>query len=201
METVYKQLRDDYSQKNDVLLKQTELAKLLGVSSATISRLENGTYKKTPTAEIIEAYSKFFGVTKDYLLGTVEESKELKQASALKSIGITEEVINTFSTLKRVCGNNAGGMALITEFFSHPEFVATIFSSMLSRLENKRFNEVNNYADKEIMRSFYLSQIEEYINGVIYPNISKQLDKNIRIQEANYEAIQRSYAEDCFRDR
>ena len=60
MDTVYKALQDDYSQKNNVMLKQSDLAKKLGISTATISRLENGTYKKVPSIEIVEAYSSFF---------------------------------------------------------------------------------------------------------------------------------------------
>ena len=51
METVYKALQDDYSQKNNVMLKQSDLAKKLGISTATISRLENGTYKKVATSK------------------------------------------------------------------------------------------------------------------------------------------------------
>ena len=52
-------------------ITQTELAKQCGVSSQCISSLEVG--RRSPTGSTIEALSKYFNVSTDYLLGRTDE--------------------------------------------------------------------------------------------------------------------------------
>lgn len=51
--------------------------------------------------------------------------------SALKSIGITEDVINTFKAIKNISDCNTNYSALVTEFFSHPEFIEVILCLLM----------------------------------------------------------------------
>ena len=45
----------------------------------------------------------------------------------------------------------------------------------------------------------YLDTIKEYVSRVVYPNMTKHLEKRLKEQEANYEVIQESLREDAFR--
>lgn len=56
-------------------ISQTQLGQEIGVSSKSISMIENGQNK--PTVQQIEALSKFFGVTTDYLLFGIESTKDI----------------------------------------------------------------------------------------------------------------------------
>ena len=60
-------LREDHD------LKQTDLAKLLKVSQAQYSRIENG--ENDITLDSLIRLAKFYGVSTDYLLGLTNEKK------------------------------------------------------------------------------------------------------------------------------
>jgi len=59
-----KRLRDLRQEKG---LRQSDVARHLEVSSATVTRWENG--KQQPDYLVLAKLAKFFGVTADYLLG------------------------------------------------------------------------------------------------------------------------------------
>lgn len=52
-------------------LKQSELAKKLGIGQSTIVGYEKGLHE--PTAEILSRYANFFNVSTDYLLGRTDD--------------------------------------------------------------------------------------------------------------------------------
>ena len=58
--------------RNEKGLSQRELAKVMNVSQGTYNNWENG--KTQPSIEQLIAFSAFFGVTVDYLIGNAEES-------------------------------------------------------------------------------------------------------------------------------
>jgi transcriptional regulator with XRE-family HTH domain len=66
-------------------ISQTQLAKEIGVSSKSISMIENG--QNNPTIQQVEALSKFFNVSADYLLFGIESSKDIEP--------IEQEILNT----------------------------------------------------------------------------------------------------------
>lgn len=53
-----------------------ELAKMTGTTHGTISRYENG--KRTPDVEFLKKLSIALNKSADYLLGLIEEEKDLK---------------------------------------------------------------------------------------------------------------------------
>lgn len=54
-------------------MKQKELAELVGITEATLSRYENG--KREPKSEIVSRIAKVLNVSTDYLLGRTSEQK------------------------------------------------------------------------------------------------------------------------------
>jgi len=68
-------------------VKQTELAHRIGVSKSYLSELENG--KKSPSLEIIEKYSKEFGIPSSSILFFSEQlagDRNVKATNARKFI-------------------------------------------------------------------------------------------------------------------
>lgn len=57
-------------------MNQTELGEILGVSQDAISKIEKGI--NNPTVQQIEALSKFFNVSSDYLLFGIESTKDIE---------------------------------------------------------------------------------------------------------------------------
>jgi transcriptional regulator with XRE-family HTH domain len=57
-------------------ISQTQLGQEIGVSSKSISMIENGQNK--PTVQQIEELSKFFDVTTDYLIFGIENTKDIE---------------------------------------------------------------------------------------------------------------------------
>ena len=58
-------------------INQTQLGEAIGVSSKSISMIENGQNK--PTVQQIEKLSKFFNVTSDYLLFGIENIEPIER--------------------------------------------------------------------------------------------------------------------------
>lgn len=63
---ILKALRQDHD------LNQTEMAKILNVSQRSVSHYESG--KIEPPYSILTAYSKYFHVSTDYLLGLSDKT-------------------------------------------------------------------------------------------------------------------------------
>jgi transcriptional regulator with XRE-family HTH domain len=57
-------------------INQTELGEAIGISSKSISMIENGQNK--PTVQQIEMLSKFFNVSADYILFGIENTKDIE---------------------------------------------------------------------------------------------------------------------------
>lgn len=60
-------------------LTQRELGDAVGIESASVSRIENGTYKNGPSDETVEALATVFGVTASYI-NYGHEGREAKPA-------------------------------------------------------------------------------------------------------------------------
>lgn len=56
-----------YRLRQELDIKQKDLAERVGITEATLSRYENG--KRTPSSEIAAKLAKSLGVSTDYLLG------------------------------------------------------------------------------------------------------------------------------------
>ena len=65
---IFKSLRQEKG------LTQKELAAKLGIGQSTVNGYEKG--NREPIPEIIKAYSKYFGVSADYLLGIEDDFSE-----------------------------------------------------------------------------------------------------------------------------
>ncbi len=65
-----------YSLRQELDIKQKELAEKVGITEATLSRYENG--KRTPGSDIAAKLAQALGVTADYLLGN-DESKTIPE--------------------------------------------------------------------------------------------------------------------------
>lgn len=79
-------------------ITQTELAKQCGVSSQCISSLEVG--RRSPTGSTIEALSKYFNVSTDYLLGRTDDFGQIINAEASPKITPLElDLIENFRKL------------------------------------------------------------------------------------------------------
>jgi transcriptional regulator with XRE-family HTH domain len=59
-------------------LSQTELAKLMGLTSSAMSAIEIG--KNNPTAEILIKLSDFFNVSTDYILKGIETERTISES-------------------------------------------------------------------------------------------------------------------------
>lgn len=75
-------------------ISQTELAEMTGINSNSISKIENG--QNNPTIQQIEALSKFFNVSTDYLIFGIESKKDIEP--------IEREILNTIRDDKTLYG-------------------------------------------------------------------------------------------------
>lgn len=94
--------------RKDRHLSQTELAKLMSLSSATISNYETG--RHDPSLETVVWLAEFFGVTTDYLLGRTSDSisaKTLEQEFAHgKTVGEIIDLLLSLSGENRELAEN-----------------------------------------------------------------------------------------------
>ena len=88
----YKELRLDKATVSEDF-PQTKLARILGITRQEISNIENG--KKMPSKKVVEAYHKYFKVSKEYLRGE-SDVKNYNYLEAGKSLGLSDKVIEEF---------------------------------------------------------------------------------------------------------
>ena len=105
-------------------LSQMELSKKIGISAAAIGHLELG--KHEPNGTTIIAYSRYFNVTTDYLLG-LEDGPASHGAAPIGDTYTAEEreIIKKYREL------NAPGIKLINQTFE------TLLTTSVQRTQNK----------------------------------------------------------------
>lgn len=70
-------------------LTQRELGDAVGIESASVSRIENGTYKNGPSDETVEALARVFGVTASYI-NYGHDGREAKPAAMVAPDAVEE---------------------------------------------------------------------------------------------------------------
>ncbi|TWB50057.1 DNA-binding XRE family transcriptional regulator [Rhizobium sp. ERR 922] len=79
-------------------LKQVELAEKLGISKSHLSEIESGT--KTPSLEIIERYSKNFGIPVSSIMFFAENIEDAEKGKKAKAY-IATKVINFLQLIEK----------------------------------------------------------------------------------------------------
>lgn len=163
--TIYAQLREEYNDKNILPMSQTQLAKKLGVSKATVSRYENGT--STPKASVMKKYCKIFNVSMEYLTNTPRTNKTFSN-EILQSYGITRDTFKTFKLMKERSTSIENLSSLANAFMGNQEETVSFFSQLFSYAISE-----NN----EITDTLMLSNLKNYLNHIVRP----QLQRSIKI--------------------
>lgn len=120
-------------------MKQKELAELVGVTEATLSRYENG--KREPKGEIVSRIAKALNVSTDYLL---DSDNNLNKESETSSLELSKkEMLDIEKEAKKMISNIKN--AKVVEFCGTPadeediEFLEMAYEKFLSdvRVYNK----------------------------------------------------------------
>lgn len=178
--TVFAELREKYNETHNQLMSQKKLGKMLGIGTATVSRIENDESK--PNESVLKKYCEIFNVTMEYLTGT-QATEEMKTASFLKSLGITDKA---YDTLKRICTistetNNLS--AVVNAFLSSEEHAIYFFQGILNYLQEESFNQQNGYSDNRIQHDILIRTFEDYINYIVKPQLQTAIKKNSKMKE------------------
>lgn len=173
--TIYAQLRENYNDTHSDFLSQSKLGKALGVTTSMVSKIENG--RVLPSNEIIDAYSKFFEVTPDYLTG-VTISEELKNSTAYAALGLSDKTVDTLRLIVDNPTNPINLVALLNAILGNGELTVGFLQSVFNLIEtnNKEKNE-NNYESFDLLKDIELSRIKNYFYNTVAPQIRKPLAK------------------------
>lgn len=90
MEVWHKRIKE-LRENTDVTLK--DMAKIIGVSEATVQRYESGKIHELPY-KVIEAYAEKFNVTPSYIMGWTNSPNQLSIFDFSKDLQITRDSIN-----------------------------------------------------------------------------------------------------------
>ena len=175
--TIYAQLRENYNDTHSDFLSQSKLGEVLGVTKSMVSKIENGQVR--PSNEIIDAYSKFFEVTPEYLTG-ITISEELKNSTAYTALGLSDKTVETLRLMVDYPTNPINLIALLNAILGNGELTLGFLQSVFSLIETKDDSD-------DTFNVLVLSQIRNYFYNTVAPQIKKPLaecktiDKDISV--------------------
>ncbi len=164
-------------------MTQADVAKALNYTDRTISAIETGVRK--PTIEQLNAYSKYFNVSLDYLTGRTR----IHDQSITSEIGLSQNTINKLRDIKN--SKDFGPMLIKTiEFMiEHDKLLEYVFDFALSK-RPFRTSEAENIPE------YYIAGLNYGKTRLTYDNMKRMFLilfeeelLNIRkgIRETNYE--------------
>ncbi len=179
-QTVFAQLREEYNETHSKTISLEELGKQLGISRATVGRIENG--EADPKEPVLRKYCEIFNVTMEYLTGT-QTTVEMENNAYLKSLGITDDTYKTLKKIREISNDTNNLSAVVNAFLSNEEYAVCFFQSILSYLQLEFFNQQNGYTDNGQQHDFLIRTFEEYINNVVKPQLQTAIKKNNKMKE------------------
>lgn len=175
--TVFAQLRERYNETHSEFLSQEKMGKIVHVSKATISRIENGSF--TPTDDVLKAYSEFFNVSMDYLKPTEQPINTIPaNAVPVAELGITEDVIATYKRINEISNHNENIGAVLNSLIGNDLDTVILLQNILSYLV-----EQVSCSNNRISEAFFIDCILHYINNIMKPQLQKVIKNNIIWQE------------------
>lgn len=157
-----------------------ELGKQLGISRATVGRIENG--ETDPKEPVLRKYCEIFNVTMEYLTGT-QSTVEMENNAYLKSLGITDDTYKTLKKIREISTDTNNLSAVVNAFFSNEEQAVLFFQNVLNFLQTEYYYQQSGQNDKRIPRELLIRTIEDYINNVVKPPLQTAIKKNNQIKE------------------
>ena len=171
--TPFAKLREEYNETHDKMLSQSAMGQIANVTKSTISRIENG--KQQPTPQVIKAYSDFFKVSTDYFLPKEQiEDRIPNDATPIREIGITEEVIATCKQIDEISNHNENILAVLNSLIGNQGATVCLLENILQYLVNQQTHNSNRTTDE-----YFTKIILDYINGVMKPQLQKVIKRNI----------------------
>lgn len=178
--TVFAQLREEYNETHSKTMSLEKLGELLGISKATVSRIENG--ESRPNESILKKYCEIFNVTMEYLTRT-QSTKKMKSTAIMKSFGITSGTLNTLRKIRNSSTDTNNLSAVVNAFFSNEEHAICFFQSILNYLQAEYSNPQSGRNDNRIQHDLLIRTFEDYINHVVAPQIQTAIKKNAKMKE------------------
>lgn len=171
--TKFAKLREEYNDEHSKKISQEDMGKIAHVSKSTISRIENG--EQQPTPEVIKAYSDFFKVSTDYfLLKEQIKDKIPDNATPVREIGITEDVVATYKQLDELSNHNENILAVLNSLIGNGTDTVCLLQNILTYLVSQQTNNCNKESE-----SFFVDNMLHYINDIMKPQLQKVLKRNI----------------------
>lgn len=171
--TVFAKLREEYNETHDKMISQTAIGKMANVTKSTISRIENG--EQQPTPEVIKAYSDFFKVSTDYfLLKEQIKDKIPDDATPVREIGVTENVVATYKQLDEISNHNENILAVLNSLIGNGTDTVCLLQNILTYLVSQQTNNCN-----KISEAFFVDNMLHYVNDIMKPQLQKVLKRNI----------------------
>lgn len=170
--TIFAKLRERYNEEHSDLLSQAALARKLGVSKATISRLENDP-EYHPKSELLQKYSDFFNVSLDDLTGIKPDNTKEKQAKAIRVMGLSDSVVETVQMISE-CSDSENLLAVVSALIGSKEYTIAFLRQLLGY-----FQAEDSYLAKTAMLTF----LTDYLDGTVKPQIMNALKRVQQMDE------------------
>lgn len=171
--TPFAEVRDTYNSTHNKMVSQAEMASLAFVSKSTISRIENGEQKATPT--VIKAYSDYFKVSTDYFMPKEEiQNKIPDEAIPICEMGITEEVFATYKQIEEISNHNENILAVLNSLIGNGIYTVNFLQNIFTYLVSQQSKAVD-----EITKAVFVKNMLDYMNNIMKPQLDKVLRHNI----------------------
>lgn len=152
--TIFAKLRERYNEEHSDFLSQAALARKLGVSKATICRLENDPEYR-PKSELLQKYSDFFNVSLDDLTGTKPDNRREQQSTALRAMGLSDSTVETLQHIADTSTSSLNLMALVNALLGSGEYTITFLLEVMNRLKSDDDNAFAELFSSEIVKQFF----------------------------------------------
>lgn len=169
-ENVYRRLRLMQETEEKKAPTQTELSNIFAnelgihITQGQISKLENDVLKEIPSREVLEAYSLYFGVSTDYLLGFSEMrtvNLEMRRTSFVT--GLSEKSLIVLDYLRKFKGADNTATGLIN--YSTIRCINKILESYYKRVIQAQDDYCDNALMNDCSVNTLFSMIDDYFNA------------------------------------
>lgn len=169
-----KKIREEYNSLQTTAKKeitQKALAKKIGISTSTMSKLESGTRK--PTDIDLLTYSRTFGVSLEYILDDKVQAKKSAYALTSRSLGLNDAAIDAIKAVKEMSSKEYEIISVLNAFLGNGENTVVFFSNVFKYFADSK-------ADTEISinnDAFMAASIMSYLEKCVKPLLEQEIQR------------------------
>lgn len=155
----FRKLRLDTETNEKKPISQRALAQKIGVVYTRINKLESEDDETEPSLFDLTAYSKYFNVSVDYLLGFADETtKNVEIKEITKKYGLSSKSLTNLQKIIEPCLKDTLNELLENDFLKNVLTSITDYIDIIPKFNDERFDEVK--IDKDIYFWIYANDVE-----------------------------------------